>query len=126
MTAHTSHFLAPNALVAEAFAVRDALHFARSMLISLVVIESDCAVLVDAIQQQKIIRKEIHPILQDIQNISTSFQLCEFTWVNRKANRAAHEIAKLRKLNLLHGSWATSLPESLRIIISQDANGLLR
>lgn len=84
MTAHTSQLFAPNALVAEALAARVAIQFAHSMQFPALILESDNLVVVEAIEG-RIIRRELQPIINDIQRFKSLFQHIDFTWVNRKA-----------------------------------------
>ncbi|MED6163819.1 hypothetical protein PIB30_083715 [Stylosanthes scabra] len=68
--------------------MREALVAAKNLQIEKVLLESDCAILIQAIKSDSTIA-EIDPILKDIQEISKSIPFRGFIWVPRDCNRVA-------------------------------------
>lgn len=69
--------------------------------------------------------REIMHVVQDIQNMMEDFESVDFTWVCRKDNMVAHEIASLGRQKLLFGNWAYNPPLSLKRLIEAD-NSVIR
>lgn len=77
LTTIAARIFAPNALVAEAMAMREALQLSRSFNLQNVVFESDNLALIEACRGRKEVR-EIQSILHDIRFIKASFNNCGF------------------------------------------------
>jgi len=84
-----------NALMAEAMACRDGLIFARTRGVRKLQLETDCQVLVNLWTNRTSQKSEINPILQQMEDLSRSFEAFDLVFINRKCNRFAHECARL-------------------------------
>lgn len=82
-----------SALIAEAMAMREAMQMSRNLGIREVRFESDSARLIKAINLKKP-ELEIYGIVEDILNISFSFDVVIFSWIPRERNGEADCIAK--------------------------------
>lgn len=83
--------------------LREAMHLCRTHQLQCVNFESDNLDPVNACRGDKTIR-EVQNILQNITFLKTNFEFAGFTWVGRKWNIVAHEIAALSSRNELSGN----------------------
>lgn len=120
LTVIASRIFAPNALVAEALAMREALQLARSLNLHRVVFESDNTTMVEACKGSKKVR-EISNVIHDIQFMKQSFEHVGFTWTRKSGNRVAHQNAALGTRNALLGNWVINPPTLIQKLIREDA-----
>lgn len=115
-----SHLIfATTPLIAEAIAPRDTLLLGQALFIESLVVESGSLDLIQACRKKRRIR-EIDCILQDIWNMSLSFQVVGFTWAKREGNLVAHTIAALMQSGSLATNWKYRPPPTLRDAIIRD------
>lgn len=68
----------------------------------------------------EIIKGEIVTVIRDIQTLKQGFSFCGFSWVSRKSNELAHNIAHLASKNALPPSWVFNWPFVIKEIILRD------
>ena len=78
----------------EAVALLLACKAAQSLDIHKSVFESDCKVLIDAIQQKGICPWYIHPFVSDSRVLLSNNPEWSLKWINSSRNVVAHELAK--------------------------------
>ncbi|KAJ1408301.1 Ribonuclease H-like superfamily [Sesbania bispinosa] len=110
---------APNPLIAEALAMREAITAAYNFNWSKVVFESDCQILVEACRRERSVA-QIKLIVEDILTVASGFTHCGFTWVQRQGNSVAHKVAKECLSGSLSSFWMASAPSWLQHQLAQD------
>ena len=80
------------------FALEQGIILAQQLAISNVIIESDAALVIQAISQD-LCGGEVGHLIQGILGAKSSFSDCSFRHVNRAFNGAAHELAQYAKWN---------------------------
>uniref|UniRef100_A0ACD6ATW4 Uncharacterized protein n=1 Tax=Avena sativa TaxID=4498 RepID=A0ACD6ATW4_AVESA len=84
---------------------RDAVAFAKQHGFVRVICESDCAELVNLWRGRKTQRSALAPMFSEIDEMSSSFELFEFSFVGRNANKVAHECARYACTHVESRSW---------------------
>ncbi|XP_074265208.1 uncharacterized protein LOC141587632 [Silene latifolia] len=87
-------------IMAEAEAVLAGIKEARRRGCLCLVVESDCKVLIDALKL-KTKRSNFHLLLDDIYSICNDFESVLWSFVSRKHNSVAHELAHLCSMQLI-------------------------
>ncbi|KAL4332661.1 hypothetical protein GQ457_07G043390 [Hibiscus cannabinus] len=88
------HVNVADAFVAEALACRQAVRFAKDLGFSRVVIEGDSLIVIKKLNSDAVDRSLICPIVHDIKVLSKDFNSISFCFVRRRANKAAHALAR--------------------------------
>lgn len=96
--------------IAEAMAIRDGLKLGIDLNLSKVVIESDAEAIVRKCSTSLDSPIDIAAIIFDCLALKESFSFCEFGFVKRDCNRAAHCCAQKALLNGWSGLWTSILP----------------
>ena len=86
------------------FALEQGIIMAQQLAISNVIIESDAALVIQAISQD-LCGGEVGHLIQGILGAKSSFTDCSFRHVNRAFNGAAHELAQYAKWNNVSHVW---------------------
>ena len=81
----------------ELIAVLRGLQLCVSMGISRIQVESDCLLVVEALEHNNMAGSLLGLLYQDIKSISSCFVECSFVYVPRKGNRVAHTLALYAK-----------------------------
>lgn len=115
----TSKFPVSSPILAEALVLREVIQAAANLSIPKIILESDCLALVQACRKE-IQCGEIFGILQDIEQIKQSFEICGFTWIHRSGNSAAHTLARMGQQNRLQGNWFCNLPLQLQEVVNRE------
>jgi len=110
-----------NALATEAMACRDGMQFARGRGVRKLLMETDCQVLVNLWENSAMQRSEIDRFMQEMAELSRSFEFFSLCFVTRKCNRLAHECAKLVSRGNPVDEWLLA-PPGLRVIIDDDCD----
>lgn len=118
-TGLTKFFPASSPLLTEALSLREAMIFAESLGIQRLIVESDCLELIKACRED-IKRGEIFGLIKDILSIKNKFQQIGFTWISRKGNQVAHQIALLASQKALPANWIRNYPCSLSSLIQKE------
>jgi hypothetical protein len=86
--------------------------------------ESDCAELVSLWKwkERKNQRSLLAPLFSEIDEISSSFQFFDFSFVDRMANKVAHECARYACENAVDVDWLDVYPEFLSQSLVADCN----
>ncbi|GLT42244.1 hypothetical protein SLA2020_162570 [Shorea laevis] len=81
--------------VAEACSLRRALHWAQSLALRRIIVESDCATIVSAITSEPFnMNSSLGLILLDCKVLLASFESCRIQHVRQAGNAVAHELAR--------------------------------
>lgn len=113
-----------SATAAEARACCDGLRLAQDRGIQKVILETDCQVLICLWNSRAAQRSEIAPLLDEMEELSRSFQDFKFCFVSRTCNFAAHECARLVSRNSQVVEWHVP-PPGLADIINSDCNPVI-
>jgi hypothetical protein len=92
-------------LTIEAMAFRDAVGFANQQGFTKITCESDCEELVRLWRERKTQRSVIAPIISEVDELVSSFQLFDFNFVGRSANSVAHDCARYACDNMVEDEW---------------------
>ncbi|XP_058185657.1 uncharacterized protein LOC131302880 [Rhododendron vialii] len=95
--------------LAEAMAIRNGMNLGVALNVGRVLIESDAESIVRSCSMSKNPPSDIAVLVQDCLALKDSFQLCDFNFVKRDCNRAAHACAKKALSCSLSGLWTTTL-----------------
>ncbi|XP_074299687.1 uncharacterized protein LOC141630836 [Silene latifolia] len=95
--------------LAEAEAMLIGVTEARKRGLTKVVFESDCKVLIEALKKQEKGRSDFHLIIEDILSFCDDFLLTHWSFVSRKLNSVAHELAHLSSLHPGRRCWGNIL-----------------
>lgn len=113
-----------DALTMEAVACKEGLKFARQCGVQKVHLETGCLEFVRLWKLEGMQRSMIMPILQEVKDISLSFQGFCISLADRECNRVAHEIASHVSSISRLGVWLHESPTSVRELLEQDCNRL--
>jgi ribonuclease HI len=114
-----------NPLSVEALAFRDVVAFAQTQGYVRVWCESDCAELVSLWKERKNQRSLLAPLFSEIDEISSSFQFFDFSFVGRMPNKVAHECARYACENVMDTDWLDVYPEFLSQSLVADCNNAM-
>ncbi|KAL0447833.1 UNVERIFIED_CONTAM: hypothetical protein Slati_1911200 [Sesamum latifolium] len=89
--------------MAEAWAAREETQLALRRGWPMVVIEGDCLVLISKIRNATQDFSPVGPVISDIHKSTCAFSSCNFSFVNRSCNSAAHCLAKSATVASLEG-----------------------
>lgn len=110
-----------NALAAQATACRDGLAYAQSRGVRKLHLETDCQALVNLWMNRNNQKSEIAPLLQQMEELSRSFEDFRLSFISRVCNKVAHECACMVSPDILVVEWLIT-PPVLRDIINADCN----
>lgn len=105
--------------IAEAYACREALLWIQSKGLSKVVIESDCAEVVKAIQGKTKRHNYVGRIVADCQHLQSSLHDISFSCIKREANTCAHKLARLTRTDVGIGDWSSQPPDCIALSLDQ-------
>ncbi|XP_062100654.1 uncharacterized protein LOC133806581 [Humulus lupulus] len=112
------HLLDPT--IAEALAVYHSILLCSRLGYHMVVIESDCAIVVRAINSHKIEHSYLGYIIRDILSYCNSFHSISFNFCPRMANGVAHSLAKFALSLSNDFIWWPGYPECINVVIQDD------
>jgi hypothetical protein len=108
-------------LLAEAFALYNAIHLAKDRGFHEVLFESDCSQLISLINSPgDNPRTYVGNAIKGIRSVSTHFRSCRFTHIQREANRAAHLLASMAYIEF-NKVWIDEVPPPLVTTLSLDS-----
>uniref|UniRef100_A0A453BT88 RNase H type-1 domain-containing protein n=1 Tax=Aegilops tauschii subsp. strangulata TaxID=200361 RepID=A0A453BT88_AEGTS len=100
-------------------AMRHALFFAEDSSFQKILVETDCASLINKIKSKVDDRSHTGAVVFDIKSRAPRFLSCCFTHVSRSCNEAAHVLAKSAEHD--EGScWFNVSPEVIRNIVCTE------
>ena len=110
-------------LQAEVEAIKWALSLAKSIDVAAMIVESDSKDCVDALAPSgKRVPWRIIGICNEILNLMSLIPGCHVAWIPRKANKAAHSLAKWSFVNNVFGSFDIGFgPSCFELIIKEEA-----
>ncbi|CAL8989788.1 unnamed protein product [Prunus brigantina] len=110
-----------SSLSAEAAAALCAVHLAKNRGFMKVILETDCKVLFDGISGNHENNSwAILPLIDEIQDVVSTFEEVIWSWVPRSANRAAHAAASIGNRAMELQSWVDRPPLSLVGVLTSD------
>jgi hypothetical protein len=112
----------PDALTAEAFAVRDGAALVNNLHWPKVVLETDSLELQSLWRTRKDNRASILPVLNEIQELTGRCASFDLVHVKRKTNMAAHNLAKFASVSCAACNWLYQTPECILPCIQHDCN----
>lgn len=114
MSGLSSLTLSNSAIEAEGAAMIQGLKLAIDLNIGIVILESDCQELVNALNNE-ICRGnwKIYPFLNEFHKLKSSITYLKWAWRAREANHAADAAAKLGKKRLCTQVWTNGPPTSM-------------
>jgi hypothetical protein len=115
----------PDALTTEAIACREGVKLCLGWTDRKIILESNCMTLVELSKTRKKNRAPIWPILNHIEALSKKFISFDFRFASRKANMAAHLIAKNMSSAMPEGIWVSQVPAFLAKCIQHDFQMLM-
>jgi len=113
---------ASSALMSEALAMRLSCNVIRNRGRNKIIIETDCKVLLDAIQKRiEILDWRCSSILYDISQLSADIQSITFPCIACSGNKAADWVTKMAIKRMCPIGWVGIPPSSLANILVNDA-----
>ncbi|GAA0165292.1 hypothetical protein LIER_20735 [Lithospermum erythrorhizon] len=101
-----------SALVTEALARREGMHFAWEKSYARVELETDSKVLVDIINGARRCPTEVEVVIADILHLA-GFLEVKFQYVKRTSNIVSHTVAHWNYQGVLEAEWLTTFPSWL-------------
>ncbi|GLT45633.1 hypothetical protein SLA2020_194520 [Shorea laevis] len=107
--------------IAEVCSLRKALRWAQELSFRKVIMETDCASIVTAINSTiPNVHSALSPVLSDCRQLMSSFLSCTVQHVHREGNSVAHELAK----RALHAEadeyWIEEVPMGIAQLVTGD------
>ncbi|XP_024161206.1 uncharacterized protein LOC112168311 [Rosa chinensis] len=112
---------ASSALHMEAEACRAGLLLAIHQNMSAIDLESDCSLVITALQHNVEDRSEIGRIIDDCKSYLTSFHPFQVRHIFREANGAANRLAHLASYNYISDVWLEETPVIIRDVLYEDS-----
>lgn len=104
--------------IAEAYACKETLKWIQAKGLSKVVIESDCAEVIKAIQRKSEVHNYFGRIIADCQGLQNALLDISFRFVGREANICVHKLARLSNSEMGCGEWHNHPPDCIKQFIS--------
>lgn len=112
---------ASSPLMVEATTVKKGLQMALDLEMMNVIVESDCLLLVNVINQSaKLPDWQCDVILEDINQLKSKFVECFIQWISRIANMAADWLAKFSLQGMCRLEWVSGPPSPLLSLLAVD------
>ena len=80
--------------LAEAYAILGGLRLAKDLGLDRIVVRSDCLEVVNAVRNEIVPPAELGTLLEDIKVRRLNFYICDFSFLPRSCNVAAHDMAR--------------------------------
>ncbi|KAL0385588.1 UNVERIFIED_CONTAM: putative mitochondrial protein [Sesamum radiatum] len=96
-----------DAEIAEAIAMRQAIHLVLRQGWSMIIIEEDWATLIHKLQASEWDLSVVGPIIMDIWELASCFRSCSFQFVKRSCNAVAHYLAQVARVSAEGGHDAS-------------------
>ncbi|GAA0141582.1 hypothetical protein LIER_02699 [Lithospermum erythrorhizon] len=106
-----------SALVAEALAIREGLHFAWGRGFRCLEMESDSKQLVSSLRGEWSCPAEVEVVVADIMHL-TRYMKVKFQYVKRGINNATHCVAHWDHRGVMEAHWLVSPPDWLRLALT--------
>ncbi|RLM69669.1 hypothetical protein C2845_PM17G04900 [Panicum miliaceum] len=106
----------------DAIACKEGLEFARQCGVQRVHLETDCLEFVQLWKLDGMQWSMIMPVMQEVKDLSHSFQEFVISYVGRKCNRVAHEFARQVFGTSMFGVWLHESPTTLPELLEQECN----
>ncbi|KAK9003211.1 hypothetical protein V6N11_060777 [Hibiscus sabdariffa] len=120
------HMNVADAFVAEAYACKQAVGFAKDLGFTKVIIEGDSPTIIKKLNSRKVDRSVVYPVIRDIQALFQDFVSISFCFVRREANVAAHVLAQeCRSFSTPH-CWMEEAPVATTAAAESDRRKLLQ
>ena len=117
----SEYFPCSSSFMAEAKAIKLVIDFASLRSLSRVIIESDCKVVIDVIRgSSSFVEWDLIGILNFIALLTGTFEVIEFAFASRSANRVAHWLVFHEKNAILLKDWFSNIPLELSNILLSD------
>ncbi|GKV32640.1 hypothetical protein SLEP1_g41235 [Rubroshorea leprosula] len=111
--------------IAEACSLRKALQWARGLSFDRIILESDCATIVIAMQHDSpSLNSTLGLIISDNKMLMTSFLSCRVQHIRREGNSVAHELAKQAIQAEADECWGADLPELIAQFVIRDKSNI--
>ncbi|GKV08912.1 hypothetical protein SLEP1_g20481 [Rubroshorea leprosula] len=111
--------------IAEACSLRKALQWARGLSFDRIILESDCATIVTAMQHESPpLNSTLGLIISDSKMLMTSFLSCRVQHTRREGNSVAHELAKRAIQAEADECWGADLPELIAQFVIRDKSNI--
>ena len=107
------------AAIAEAFAVDEGIRLAATLELQHIIVESDSAGVVEAINESNC-NGEYGMVIQGSLEVLRTFRSCFVRHLKRDYNRAAHELAQFAKVAGSSQQWRGVEPPMLRQVLLLD------
>lgn len=98
------------AALEEALAIREALKMARFAGWTKIEVQSDCKSVVDQINSGNVMVENLRTVLEDIQEMRKSLDICNFLFIHRSGNQCSHLLAKFAVKMLHYVEWENQFP----------------
>ncbi|XP_074282725.1 uncharacterized protein LOC141607267 [Silene latifolia] len=108
--------------LAESMAILEGIKEARSRGHSNIIIESDCKSVIDALKKKEHGQSDFHLILDDIFYFCSAFNSVIWSFVSRKLNSVAHELAHYSSSEIGRQVWDSLLPEQVMSLVTRNIN----
>ncbi|GJN25401.1 hypothetical protein PR202_gb13223 [Eleusine coracana subsp. coracana] len=109
----------------EARACQEGIDMAAEWIRGQVILESDCATVIQALKNKEPNRSALFFILGDILESCKSSPEVKFQAIRREQNCAAHELAQLAKHTTHTAMWCAQAPRCIEHLIAQDCNSYI-
>ncbi|GLT49038.1 hypothetical protein SLA2020_377910 [Shorea laevis] len=112
---------AVEATVVEACSLRRALQWAHDLSLTRIIMESDCACIVTALNTDSFIaNSNWGSVLLDCKMLMKSFPVCRVQHVRRTGNSIAHELAKRALQAEADKHWVGEIPADIAHAVARD------
>lgn len=113
---------ASSAFMAEALALKKAMHMSLDMNLQLVTFESDCENLVRLVNKVGMtVDWRCEAVIDDISLLLQDLPLCKVSWVRRNANKVADWLASYALKGMCGFAWVDGPPSFFLSILDSDA-----
>jgi ribonuclease HI len=113
-------FQCEGALEAELRACEEGLSLAMQWTDKPIVLESDCRVAVDMINEKGVNRSPVAALVNSIRRHFMGDRMCKVVHVSRKLNGVSHILAKLGHTKFCTKVWLRSRPDEIHLACIQD------
>ncbi|GLU20986.1 hypothetical protein SLE2022_371560 [Rubroshorea leprosula] len=105
----------------EAYGLRGALQWAYELGLRKIIVECDCAVVVQWLgSQHAMLLSELGGVLEDCKGLMDRFNECRVQHVRRAGNQVAHELARRAEYIAGDEFWVEEVPDPIKAFVLND------
>ena len=116
-----SFHLPLSVVVVEVIATKKALQFAKDLGLSSLILEGDSKTTIDKLKRKKSSLIEYGHLLDEAKEVANQMELVKFQYVQRQANKSAHNIARHARHVSEFSMWMEDDPPHLVFVIQANS-----